>query len=113
MRITGELGPAPQTLASHVSRLFLIYAVVELAVIVALVSTIGFGWTVLALLGTFLLGSASGRDGRFAAQAPTRAAAIRPDRTAAARSPTARWSRWARRWFSFPGWSPRRRACCC
>jgi UPF0716 protein FxsA len=37
-------------------RLFLIYVVVELAVIVALTSTIGFGWTVLALLGTSLLG---------------------------------------------------------
>ncbi len=31
-------------------RLFLVYAVVELAVIVALASTIGFGWTVLLLL---------------------------------------------------------------
>ncbi|WP_264075157.1 FxsA family protein [Mycolicibacter minnesotensis] len=30
----------------------------ELAVIVALASTIGFGWTVLLLLGTFLLGIA-------------------------------------------------------
>jgi UPF0716 protein FxsA len=39
-------------------RLFLIYAVVELAVIVALTSTIGFGWTVLALLGTFVVGLA-------------------------------------------------------
>ena len=39
-----------------VSRLFLIYAVVELAVIFALVTTIGWGWTLLALLGTFLLG---------------------------------------------------------
>ena len=39
-------------------RLFLIYAVFELAVIVALASTIGFGWTVLALLGTFVLGLA-------------------------------------------------------
>jgi UPF0716 protein FxsA len=39
-------------------RLFLIYTVVELAVIVALASTIGFGWTVLALLGTFVLGLA-------------------------------------------------------
>jgi UPF0716 protein FxsA len=39
-------------------RLFLTYVVVELAVIVALTSTIGFGWTVLALLGTFLLGLA-------------------------------------------------------
>lgn len=39
-----------------VSRLLLIYAVVELAVIVALVSTIGWGWTLLALSATVLLG---------------------------------------------------------
>jgi UPF0716 protein FxsA len=39
-------------------RLFVLYTVVELAVIVALVSTIGFGWTVLLLLGTFTLGIA-------------------------------------------------------
>lgn len=39
-----------------VSRLLLIYAVVELAVIFALVSTIGWGWTLLALVGTFVLG---------------------------------------------------------
>ncbi|HET6731849.1 FxsA family protein [Mycobacterium sp.] len=39
-------------------RLFLVYAVVELAVIVALASTIGFGWTVLLLLGTFVVGLA-------------------------------------------------------
>jgi UPF0716 family protein affecting phage T7 exclusion len=39
-----------------VSRLLLIYAVVELAVIFALVSTIGWGWTLLVLLGTFVLG---------------------------------------------------------
>jgi UPF0716 protein FxsA len=39
-------------------RLFLIYVVVELVVIVALASTIGFGWTVLALLGTFVVGLA-------------------------------------------------------
>lgn len=39
-------------------RLFLVYAVIELAVIVALASTIGFGWTVLLLLGTFLVGLA-------------------------------------------------------
>jgi UPF0716 protein FxsA len=39
-------------------RLFLIYLVVELAVVVALVSTIGFGWTVLALLATSVLGFA-------------------------------------------------------
>jgi UPF0716 protein FxsA len=37
-------------------RLFLIYTVVELAVIVALTSTIGFGWTILALLATWLVG---------------------------------------------------------
>ncbi|MGE2833388.1 FxsA family protein [Mycobacterium sp. SMC-4] len=39
-------------------RLFLIYALVELAVVVALASTIGFGWTVLLLAGTFALGLA-------------------------------------------------------
>ncbi|MDT5244324.1 MAG: protein FxsA [Mycobacterium sp.] len=39
-------------------RLFLIYTLVELAVIVALASTIGFGWTVLLLLGTFVVGLA-------------------------------------------------------
>jgi UPF0716 protein FxsA len=37
-------------------RLFLLYSVIELAVIVALVSTIGFGWTVVALLATWLIG---------------------------------------------------------
>ena len=39
-------------------RLFLLYVVIELAVIVALASTIGFGWTVLLLLGTFVVGIA-------------------------------------------------------
>jgi UPF0716 protein FxsA len=39
-------------------RLFLVYLLVELAVLIALVSTIGFGWTVLAVLGTFLVGLA-------------------------------------------------------
>ncbi len=39
-------------------RLFLVYAVVELAVLVALASTIGFGWTVLLVAGTFLAGLA-------------------------------------------------------
>ncbi|MBI3227244.1 MAG: membrane protein FxsA [Mycolicibacterium cosmeticum] len=39
-------------------RLFLVYVLVELAVVVGLVSTIGFGWTVLALLVTFGLGLA-------------------------------------------------------
>ena len=38
------------------SRLLLVYAVVELAVIFTLVSTIGWGWTLLILLGTFVLG---------------------------------------------------------
>jgi len=38
-----------------VRRLLLVYAVVELAVVIALVSTIGWGWT-LALLATFVLG---------------------------------------------------------
>ncbi|WNG85498.1 FxsA family protein [Mycobacterium sp. ITM-2016-00317] len=37
-------------------RLFLVYAVLELAVLVALTSAIGFGWTVLLFAGTFLLG---------------------------------------------------------
>jgi UPF0716 protein FxsA len=39
-------------------RLFVLYVVVELAVLVALTSTVGFGWTVLALLGTFIVGLA-------------------------------------------------------
>jgi UPF0716 family protein affecting phage T7 exclusion len=38
------------------SRLFLIYAVVELAAVIALVSSVGWGWTLLALLATFVLG---------------------------------------------------------
>jgi len=37
-------------------RVFLIYMLVELAVVVALTSTIGFGWTIVALLGTWLVG---------------------------------------------------------
>lgn len=39
-------------------RLFLVYVLVELAVVVALVSTIGFGWTLLLVIGTFVLGLA-------------------------------------------------------
>jgi UPF0716 protein FxsA len=39
-------------------RLFLVYALVELGVVVGLASTIGFGWTVLLLVGTFALGLA-------------------------------------------------------
>ncbi|OCB19841.1 membrane protein FxsA [Mycobacterium malmoense] len=38
------------------SRLFLVYAAVELAAVIALVSTVGWGWTLLALAGAFLLG---------------------------------------------------------
>ena len=41
-----------------VSRLFLVYVVAELAVVVALASTIGLGWTVLVLLAAFALGLA-------------------------------------------------------
>jgi UPF0716 protein FxsA len=39
-------------------RLFLIFLAVELAVIVALTSTIGFGWTVLVLLAALVAGLA-------------------------------------------------------
>ncbi len=39
-------------------RLFVLYVVIELAVVVALTSTIGLGWTVLLLLGAFLVGMA-------------------------------------------------------
>ncbi|WP_280831779.1 FxsA family protein [Mycolicibacterium frederiksbergense] len=39
-------------------RLFLIYLLVEVAVMVALVATIGFGYTVLLLLASFLIGLA-------------------------------------------------------
>lgn len=38
------------------SRLFFVYAAVELAAVIALVSTVGWGWTLLALAGAFLLG---------------------------------------------------------
>lgn len=41
-----------------VSRLFLVYVVVELAVVVGLASTIGLGWTLLAVLIAFVAGSA-------------------------------------------------------
>lgn len=39
-------------------RLFAIYALVELVVMIALVATIGFGWTVLLLLASFVVGLA-------------------------------------------------------
>ncbi len=38
------------------SRLLLIYVVAELAAVIALVSTVGWGWTLLVLLATALLG---------------------------------------------------------
>jgi UPF0716 protein FxsA len=41
-----------------VSRLFLVYVLVELAVMVALASTIGLGWTLLLLLAAFAVGLA-------------------------------------------------------
>lgn len=41
-----------------VSRLFLVYVVAELAVVVALASTIGLGWTLLLLLGALAAGLA-------------------------------------------------------
>jgi UPF0716 protein FxsA len=41
-----------------VSRLFLVYVLVELAVMVALASTIGLGWTLLLLLAAFVVGLA-------------------------------------------------------
>ena len=39
-------------------RLFLVYVLVELAAVVALVSTIGFGWTFLLVVATFVTGLA-------------------------------------------------------
>lgn len=39
-------------------RLFLVYVLVELAVVVALAAAVGFGWTVLLLLGSFVAGLA-------------------------------------------------------
>ncbi|ULE32235.1 FxsA family protein [Mycobacterium sp. IDR2000157661] len=39
-------------------RLFLLYVVIELVVVVALASTIGLGWTLIAVLTTFLVGLA-------------------------------------------------------
>lgn len=51
-----ELGLARRRWRHVVSRLLLSYAVVELAVVFALAATIGFGWTLLVLLATFVLG---------------------------------------------------------
>ena len=82
-------------------RLFLIYLVVELAVVVALVSTIGFGWTVLALLGTSVLGFvlAGSQVKRHIRRLRSGSA---PRRRAP--SPTAPWSRWAPCWCSSRAW---------
>jgi UPF0716 protein FxsA len=41
-----------------VSRLFLVYVIAELAVVVALASTIGLGWTLLLLMAAFAAGLA-------------------------------------------------------
>jgi len=41
-----------------VSRLFLVYVLVELAVVMALASTIGLGWTLVLLLAAFVAGLA-------------------------------------------------------
>ncbi|MDH6246179.1 FxsA family protein [Mycobacterium sp. OTB74] len=40
------------------TRLFLVYALIEIAVLAVLASTIGVGWTLLALLATFAAGLA-------------------------------------------------------
>jgi UPF0716 protein FxsA len=40
------------------SRMFVVYLVVELAAVVALATTIGLGWTLLVVLGTFVVGLA-------------------------------------------------------
>jgi UPF0716 protein FxsA len=53
-----EPGRRPVRWPPMAMRVFLVYVLVELAVLVALASTIGFGWTVLLLLGTFVLGLA-------------------------------------------------------
>ena len=41
-----------------VLRWFLLYAIVELAAVVALASTVGLGWTLLLVLATFVVGIA-------------------------------------------------------
>lgn len=38
------------------SRLFLVYLVVEAAALAALIATIGFGWTLLLIIGSFVAG---------------------------------------------------------
>lgn len=45
-------------MASAVLRMFLLYAVVEVAAVAALIWGIGFGWTTVLIVGTFLAGLA-------------------------------------------------------
>ena len=56
--VTGGCGtrPAPVRWYLHGDAAVPLYVIVELAVVVALASTIGFGWTVLLVVGTFLAG---------------------------------------------------------
>jgi UPF0716 protein FxsA len=54
--IYGTKAAAPDVVDYMAIRLFVLYAVIEMAVMVALVSTIGFGWTILALFATWLVG---------------------------------------------------------
>src|ERR1700744_5987897 len=51
-------GGGPRRCHLMVSRLFLVYVLVELAVVVALASTIGLGWTLMLLLAAFVAGMA-------------------------------------------------------
>lgn len=85
-----------------VARLLLLYAVVELAVTFALVSTIGWGWTLLVLLATFLLGWGVVAP-MAGSQLLRRIGQLRSGLTEPGPRPeTARCSAWPRRWFSFP-----------
>lgn len=86
-------------------RLFGIYALVELAVVIALVATIGFGWTVLLLLASFVVGLALA--GSQLSRYVRRLRAGLDATTAMARSPTACWWRSARCWWWFPAWPVR------
>lgn len=94
-------------------RLFLLYAVVEVAVVVALVSTVGLGWTLLISLATFVLGLVLA--GSQLKRQLRRLRSGLTATTAPGRSPTAHWLRWAPCWSYCPA-SPVRspvRYCCC
>ena len=71
--------------------------------LVALASTIGFGWTVLALLGTFVVGLALAGS-QVKRQIRRLQSGLRPEPRKAP-SPTARSSRSAPCWSSSPAWS--------